>query len=96
MTHSADSHRLPAELSGPSPVRIYEVALRDGLQNEADVVATGDKVELISRLLSAGVRDLEVTSFVRPSWIPQLADWCPTSAAWNAPWTRACSTSAPS
>ena len=58
----------------PGSVRIYEVAPRDGLQNEADIVSTADKLGLIERLLESGVRDIEVTSFVRPSWIPQLAD----------------------
>jgi len=56
------------------PVRIYEVSPRDGLQNEAEVVGTSEKLGLIRRLLAAGVSDIEVTSFVRPSWIPQLAD----------------------
>ncbi len=59
--------------STPS-VSVYEVSPRDGLQNEAVVVPTDVKVELISRLIAAGVKDIEVTSFVRPSWIPQLAD----------------------
>lgn len=58
----------------PSSVRIYEVAPRDGLQNEATVVPTEAKLELIARLAAAGLRDVEVTSFVRPRWIPQLAD----------------------
>jgi len=57
-----------------TPVSIYEVAPRDGLQNEATLVSTEDKVALISRLVDAGVQDIEVTSFVKPSWIPQLAD----------------------
>ena len=57
-----------------SSVRIYEVSPRDGLQNEASVVPTAAKAELIARLGAAGVRDIEVTSFVRPHWIPQLAD----------------------
>lgn len=56
------------------PVQIFEVSPRDGLQNEATVVATPTKAELIARLVRAGVTDLEVTSFVRPRWIPQLAD----------------------
>ncbi len=60
-------------MSLPS-VRIYEVAPRDGLQNEAAVVPTADKAELIARLAEAGLMDIEVTSFVRPRWIPQLAD----------------------
>ena len=55
-------------------VRIYEVSPRDGLQNEAAVVPTAAKAELIARLARSGLRDIEVTSFVRPRWIPQLAD----------------------
>lgn len=58
----------------PDAIRIYEVSPRDGLQNEAQVVSTEAKVELIARLVAAGVQDIEVTSFVRASWIPQLAD----------------------
>ena len=57
-----------------SAVRIYEVAPRDGLQNESVVVTADDKIGLIERLAESGVRDIEVTSFVRPSWIPQLSD----------------------
>ncbi|HND33716.1 MAG TPA: hydroxymethylglutaryl-CoA lyase, partial [Myxococcota bacterium] len=57
-----------------STLRIYEVSPRDGLQNEPVVVPTAAKLELISRLVQAGCRDVEVTSFVRPRWVPQLAD----------------------
>ena len=53
---------------------IYEVSPRDGLQNESTVISTRAKVELIHRLVASGMKDIEVTSFVRPSWIPQLAD----------------------
>jgi hydroxymethylglutaryl-CoA lyase len=56
------------------PVQIHEVAPRDGLQNEPEVVSTQDKLALIIRLSESGLKDIEVTSFVRPSWIPQLAD----------------------
>lgn len=59
---------------GSSSVRIYEVSPRDGLQNEATVLPTAAKLELVRRLVVAGVSDVEVTSFVRPRWIPQLAD----------------------
>lgn len=55
-------------------VSLYEVSPRDGLQNEASVVPTEAKAELIAALVAAGVRDIEVTSFVRPRWIPQLSD----------------------
>ena len=55
-------------------LRIYEVSPRDGLQNEPTVLPTAAKRELIGRLVAAGIRDIEVTSFVRPRWVPQLAD----------------------
>jgi hydroxymethylglutaryl-CoA lyase len=53
---------------------IYEVGPRDGLQNEPDTVATAVKAELVQRLASAGLARIEITSFVSPKWIPQLAD----------------------
>ncbi|MSP55670.1 MAG: hydroxymethylglutaryl-CoA lyase [Myxococcales bacterium] len=62
------------QLAEPSRARVYEVSPRDGLQNEATIVPTERKAELIARLVAAGVRDIEVTSFVRPRWIPQLSD----------------------
>ena len=55
-------------------VRIYEVTPRDGLQNEAVTVSIEDKLSLVGQLVEAGYRDIEVTSFVKPTWIPQLAD----------------------
>lgn len=55
-------------------VRLFEVCLRDGLQNEAVVVPTEVKVAIARQLVSAGFTDIEVTSFVRPRWIPQLSD----------------------
>jgi hydroxymethylglutaryl-CoA lyase len=55
-------------------VCIYEVGPRDGLQNEPDIVPTDAKRELVARLADAGLRRIEVTSFVSPKWIPQLAD----------------------
>jgi hydroxymethylglutaryl-CoA lyase len=55
-------------------VRLFEVSLRDGLQNESVVLPTERKIELVHRLVAAGFRDIEVTSFVRPKWVPQLAD----------------------
>ena len=58
----------------PNTVNLYEVSPRDGLQNEATVLSTEAKLGLIHRLVAAGIRDIEVTSFVRPSWVPQLAD----------------------
>jgi hydroxymethylglutaryl-CoA lyase len=58
----------------PSSVRIREVGPRDGFQNEPEVIPTADKVRLIERLGNTGLRRIEVTSFVRPDVIPQLAD----------------------
>ncbi|MBA4601178.1 hydroxymethylglutaryl-CoA lyase [Thermoactinomyces mirandus] len=55
-------------------VKIVEVGLRDGLQNEPAMLSAELKRELISRLAEAGVKHLEVTSFVHPKWIPQLSD----------------------
>jgi hydroxymethylglutaryl-CoA lyase len=55
-------------------VRIREVGPRDGFQNEPETIATERKIELIDALARAGLRRLEVTSFVRPDVIPQLAD----------------------
>jgi hydroxymethylglutaryl-CoA lyase len=55
-------------------VRIYEVGPRDGLQNEATPISLDTKVEFIERLTTAGLREIEATSFVAPRAIPQLAD----------------------
>ncbi|MCE9667728.1 hydroxymethylglutaryl-CoA lyase [Myxococcus stipitatus] len=57
-----------------STVRIVEVGPRDGLQNEAVLLPTRKKVELIDRLADAGLREIEATSFVSPQWVPQMAD----------------------
>lgn len=56
------------------PVRIVEMGPRDGLQNEKQTVDTSVKLELIRRLAAAGLKDIEVTSFVSPKWVPQMAD----------------------
>ncbi len=58
----------------PSHVSIREVGPRDGFQNEPEVIATADKVRLIERLGRTGLHRIEVTSFVRPDVMPQLAD----------------------
>jgi hydroxymethylglutaryl-CoA lyase len=55
-------------------VRIYEVGPRDGLQNEATAIPLETKLEFIARLVVAGLREIEATSFVSPKAIPQLAD----------------------
>ncbi len=61
-------------LALPRTIEFVEVGPRDGLQNEAVLVSTADKVELIRRAIAAGVRRIEVASFVNPSKVPQMAD----------------------
>ncbi len=58
----------------PARVRVVEVGPRDGLQNEAAIVATEDKVRFVEMLAEAGLTDIEVSSFVSPRRVPQLAD----------------------
>ncbi|GEL71423.1 MULTISPECIES: hydroxymethylglutaryl-CoA lyase [Myxococcus] len=58
----------------PKQVDVYEVGPRDGLQNELRTLPTRDKARLINALVAAGEKRIEVTSFVSPKWIPQLAD----------------------
>lgn len=58
----------------PESIRVVEVGPRDGLQNESQPVATATKIELINRLVAAGLQTVEATSFVSPKWVPQLAD----------------------
>lgn len=58
----------------PRRVTIYEVGPRDGLQNESRMVPTADKVAFIDALAATGLPIIEITSFVSPRWIPQLAD----------------------
>lgn len=58
----------------PERVQIVEVGPRDGLQNEAASVSTADKLAFIDRLGAAGLTVIEATSFVAPSWVPNLAD----------------------
>lgn len=61
-------------LSLPKKVTIIEVGPRDGLQNEKQLVATGDKLAFIKALQQAGIEEMELTSFVSPKWVPQMAD----------------------
>jgi hydroxymethylglutaryl-CoA lyase len=68
------SPQVVASADLPDSVTIYEVGPRDGLQNEAALVPVGVKAELIARLADAGLSVIETTSFVRPEWVPQLAD----------------------
>ncbi|MBB5155113.1 hydroxymethylglutaryl-CoA lyase [Saccharopolyspora phatthalungensis] len=71
---------LPMQVASPEPgelptqVTIWEVGARDGLQNEKAVVPLEVKLEFLQRLADAGLGVLETTSFVRPEWVPQLAD----------------------
>ena len=58
----------------PSRVTLVDVGPRDGLQNEKQAVDTAHKVELVHRLQAAGLREIEVTSFVSPKWVPQMGD----------------------
>ena len=58
----------------PTQVTIYEVGPRDGLQNESATLPVETKAEFVRRLCAAGLRVVEVTSFVSPRWVPQLAD----------------------
>lgn len=58
----------------PSRVTLVDVGPRDGLQNEKQPVAAAAKIELVHRLQDAGLREIEVTSFVSPKWVPQMAD----------------------
>jgi hydroxymethylglutaryl-CoA lyase len=61
-------------MSLPAKVKLVDVGPRDGLQNEKQPVSAAAKIELVHRLQEAGVMDIEVTSFVSPKWVPQMAD----------------------
>jgi isopropylmalate/homocitrate/citramalate synthase len=58
----------------PKRITIVEVGPRDGLQNERALVSTADKIEFVNRLTAAGLPVIEVTAFVSPKWVPQMAD----------------------
>ena len=62
-------------------VTLYEMGPRDGLQNEPDLIATQDKIALVDRLSACGLKHIEVTSFVSPKWVPQMADAAQVLAA---------------
>lgn len=61
-------------MSLPSRVQLTDVGPRDGLQNEKEPVPAAVKIELVHRLQAAGLKHIEVTSFVSPKWVPQMAD----------------------
>lgn len=73
MTNSGAPGRDPFE-HVPDRVSLYEVSPRDGLQNEATMIPLEGKRRLIDALVGAGITRLEITSFVSPKWVPQLAD----------------------
>ncbi|KAA0958254.1 hydroxymethylglutaryl-CoA lyase [Planococcus sp. ANT_H30] len=58
----------------PNNATIIEVGPRDGLQNEGKLVSTENKLEFITALQNAGIQEMELTSFVSPKWVPQMAD----------------------
>ena len=55
-------------------VTLFEVGPRDGFQNEQKPIATKDKIGLVNQLSDCGFQKIEVTSFVSPKWVPQMAD----------------------
>jgi len=61
-------------MSIPVQVKLVDVGPRDGLQNEKQLVPAAVKIELVHRLQAAGLTEIEVTSFVSPKWVPQMAD----------------------
>lgn len=69
----------------PGRVSLVDVGPRDGLQNESRLVAAADKIALVHRLQAAGLRDIEVTSFVSPRWVPQMADHAEVLAGIDRP-----------
>ena len=58
----------------PEFVKIIDVGPRDGLQNEKQLISAEVKIELVHRLQAAGLREIEVASYVSPKWVPQMAD----------------------
>jgi hydroxymethylglutaryl-CoA lyase len=58
----------------PSKVKLIDVGPRDGLQNEKQLIDASVKIELVHRLQAAGLKEIEVTSYVSPKWVPQMAD----------------------
>ncbi|WP_423597938.1 hydroxymethylglutaryl-CoA lyase [Roseateles sp. MS654] len=65
----------------PARVTLVDVGPRDGLQNEKAQVGTADKARLVALLQDAGLKEIEVTSFVSPKWVPQMADNAAVMAA---------------
>jgi hydroxymethylglutaryl-CoA lyase len=61
-------------MSIPKKVQLIDVGPRDGLQNEKQLISTEVKIELVHLLQAAGLKEIEVTSYVSPKWVPQMAD----------------------
>lgn len=61
-------------MSLPAKVKLIDVGPRDGLQNEKQLINATVKIELVHRLQAAGLKEIEVTSYVSPKWVPQMAD----------------------
>jgi hydroxymethylglutaryl-CoA lyase len=70
-------------MTSPGRIRVVEVGPRDGLQNEPASVSTSDKIEFVNRLSAAGLPMIEVSAFVSPKWVPQMADASEVFAAIN-------------
>ena len=73
-TDDVPGPRVVPVAGAPADVTVYEVGARDGLQNEATLVPVAVKAELVRRLVAAGLPAVELTSFVHPGRVPQLAD----------------------
>ncbi|HEY4119900.1 MAG TPA: hydroxymethylglutaryl-CoA lyase [Byssovorax sp.] len=69
----------------PDAVSVYEVSLRDGLQNEDAIIPVEGKRRLAAALVESGLQRLEITSFVSPKWVPQLADAEELATSFKAP-----------
>ena len=67
----------------PDPVTLFEMGPRDGLQNEAELISTEDKIRLVDMLSEAGFAKIETASFVSPKWVPQMADGADVLAGVN-------------
>lgn len=74
LDHLITGVAMPTPTSTPTPIELVEVGPRDGLQSEPEAVPTAVKVELIGRLVDAGLKRIEVASFVNPKRVPQMAD----------------------
>src|SRR5690349_14293972 len=74
MNYTTGSGRPDGAITWPDNITIVDVTPRDGLQDADRLISTEQKLQLIRDLIDAGVRHIEVTSFVHPVWVPQMAD----------------------